>query len=59
MSLVNKFDGSVTGSKKNDAYHWAIDNLMDKVNPTKMGYYLDYYWTTNPKKDYNMFTVSN
>ncbi len=30
ISLVGQFDGSETGSAKNDAYRWAIRNYLDK-----------------------------
>ena len=30
FDLVDKFDGSVTGSAKNDAYRWAIENYLVK-----------------------------
>lgn len=30
FDLVDKFDGSVTGSAKNDAYRWAIENYLAK-----------------------------
>ncbi|MBQ7338714.1 MAG: hypothetical protein IJW40_09725 [Clostridia bacterium] len=30
VSLVDQFDGSVTGSAKNDAYRWAIENYLAK-----------------------------
>ena len=29
ISLVDKFDGSKTGSAKNDAYRWAIENYLE------------------------------
>lgn len=50
-SLVGQFDGSVTGSVKNDAYRWAADNLLTnatfgrRANPAVQGYMIDYYWT--------------
>ena len=30
INLVDKFDGSITGSAKNDAYRWAIENYLAK-----------------------------
>ncbi len=30
ISLVGQFDGSITGSAKNDAYRWAIENYLAK-----------------------------
>lgn len=59
VNLVGKFTGAVTQSKKDDAYYWAVDNYMSKVNPLKMGYYLDYFWTTNAIHPYSMNTVVN
>lgn len=40
-----QFDGSVTGSKKNDAYRWAISNFMDKglCNTHRICLYTDPY----------------
>jgi hypothetical protein len=50
-SLVNQFNGSRTGSAKNDAYRWAADNLIlnatfgARADPTVMAYMIDYFWT--------------
>lgn len=30
INLVDQFDGSKTGSAKNDAYEWAIENYLEK-----------------------------
>jgi len=55
-SLVGKFDGSVTGSRKNDAYVWFIDNYMQshgnvktkyELNTAVQGYFMDYWWALN------------
>ncbi|MBI2301745.1 MAG: hypothetical protein HYU66_22815 [Armatimonadetes bacterium] len=37
-----------TGSAKNDAYRWLIDQYVQtgRANARKMGYYLDSYWLT-------------
>jgi len=39
---------SSTGSAKCDAYIWAKERYLDtgKCDPTKIGYYIDYFWTT-------------
>lgn len=45
LSLVDRFDGSRTGSAKCDAYLWAKEQYLDtgKTNPTLMAYYIDAY----------------
>ena len=45
QSLVGKFDGSVTGSRKNDAYKWFIERYMSpanrtRVDPSYQGYFM-------------------
>jgi hypothetical protein len=48
VNLVNKFNGSVTGSSKCDAYLWAKEQYLDsnKSNPTLLAYYVDYFGAT-------------
>ncbi len=41
MSLIGKFTGSVTGSRKNDAYRWALDNYMHRCSSKYVAYTLD------------------
>ncbi len=45
MSLVGRFDGSETGSRKCDAYRWAQREFLDKglCNDALMAYYIDGY----------------
>ena len=45
MSLVGKFTGARTHSKKNDAYLWAKETYLDtgKTNPLLLAYYVDYF----------------
>ena len=45
ISLVNRFDGSISGSAKCDAYRWAQKEYLDegKCNPALMAYYIDAY----------------
>lgn len=47
-TLVNQFNGNITGSVKRDAYTWAVDNYIktNKVDASNLAYYIDYYWTT-------------
>ena len=45
ISLVNKFDGSLTGNVKTDAYEWFRTNYMQKksnssFNPAIQGYFM-------------------
>jgi hypothetical protein len=45
QSLVGKFDGSITGSRKNDAYKWFIERYMSpanrsRVDPSYQGYFM-------------------
>ena len=55
-TMEKQFDGSRTGSAKNDAYRWAADNLITNatfgatVDPTVMAYMVDYFWTTVSSK---------
>lgn len=45
-----QFDGRMSGSAKNDAYRWAITNLLlnstfgTLANPIVQGYMIDYFW---------------
>jgi len=41
MSLIGKFTGSITGSRKNDAYRWALDNYMSRCSSQYVAYTLD------------------
>ena len=41
MSLVGKFNGSTTGSAKNDAYRWALDNYFDRCSYEYIAYTVD------------------
>jgi len=50
-----------TGSAKCDAYIWAKEKYLDagRCEPTKMGYYMDAYWLTNPGGYVPNHTLSN
>lgn len=51
-----------TGSAKNDAYHWFIENYLKtgKCNTEFAGYYIDQYWMKNPKSaPSNHHTLTN
>jgi|GEM_PF-1292405 len=41
MTLVGKFTGSTTGSKKNDAYRWALDNYFSRCSYDYIAYTTD------------------
>ena len=41
MSLVGKFNGSTTGSAKNDAYRWALDNYFNRCSYDYVAYTVD------------------
>ncbi|MCC6489000.1 MAG: hypothetical protein IT364_15985 [Candidatus Hydrogenedentes bacterium] len=45
LSLVGKFDGSISGSAKIDAYQWAKENYLDKgkCHPALLAYFIDAY----------------
>lgn len=68
-SLVGMFNGSVTGSAKNDAYRWAITEYLTppapgqrtRADPSALGYFVDWFWTTVSGKSasYADNTVSN
>jgi hypothetical protein len=83
-SLVDKFDSFGTipdidepssGSRKNDAYRWAIvrylsdnhegspDNPLKPIpcNPRRMGYYMDAFWIRDPEPglDWSNHCLSN
>lgn len=63
MSLVGQFNGSVSGSAKNDAYLWAITEFLEsgELDAAYMGYYIDYFWTRPgvASSDHTINTVSN
>jgi hypothetical protein len=48
LDLVGRFNGSVTGSVKRDAYEWAVANYIatNKTDASSMAFYVDYWWTT-------------
>lgn len=48
LSLVGKFTGEVSGSRKCDAYLWAKEHYLDagKCNPRLMAYYVDAHTQT-------------
>ena len=56
-----KPDGSSMFTGKCEAYVWAKERYLDtgKCNPTKMGYYIDAYWLTNPGGYIPNHTLSN
>ncbi len=68
-TLVNKFNGSLTGSKKNDPYEWFRlnymvprnnDNNKYNFNPTVMGYLIDMWWVENvPSVDRQSLAIIN
>jgi GxGYxYP putative glycoside hydrolase C-terminal domain/GxGYxY sequence motif in domain of unknown function N-terminal len=41
-----------TGSRKNDAYRWLIENYLKtgKLDPTEVGYMIDAYWLVSAAK---------
>ena len=41
MTLVGKFTGATTGSAKNDAYRWALDNYFDRCSYEYIAYTVD------------------
>jgi hypothetical protein len=45
LSLVDRFDGSESGSAKCDAYRWALREYLEKgkCHPALMAYYVDAY----------------
>ena len=47
LNLVGMFNGSVSGSAKNDAYRWAISEFLTskESNAAYTAYYVDYWWT--------------
>lgn len=49
ISLEGKFDGSVTGSAKNDAYRWALHEYLEKGLCSKdfICYYVDSFYARN------------
>jgi hypothetical protein len=48
VDLVGKFNGSVTGSAKCDAYMWAKEQYLDtnRSNTALIGYYVDFFGAT-------------
>jgi len=65
LSLVGLFSGSVTGSSKNDAYQWFLENYMSdraaketKVNSAVHGYLMDYWWALNSSPDVDRLNVA-
>jgi hypothetical protein len=65
-SFVAAFNTSGTGSVKRNAYEWAINQYLSNTSTTPsdgryLGYYLDYYWTTQPNVSdpYQKSTVLN
>jgi hypothetical protein len=49
-NLVGMFNGNISGSVKRDAYTWAVNEFIvsNKTDARNLGYYVDYFWTTNP-----------
>ena len=50
-SFYRQFSGNISGSAKNDAYRWAIENMLlnnrtfgTLANPTVHAYMIDYFW---------------
>ncbi len=41
MTLVGKFTGATTGSAKNDAYRWALDNYFNRCSYDYVAYTVD------------------
>jgi hypothetical protein len=64
---ASMFPGNVTGSRKGDAYMWAIHEFIEsnKSDAAVQGFYIDYYWTMAPAccgdahTDKLMSTLSN
>lgn len=50
LSLVDRFNGSVSGSAKCDAYLWALEHLLQPglTNTELLAYFVDYYWVSVP-----------
>ena len=50
VDLVGRFNGSRSGSAKNDAYLWAIDEYLSagRCDATQLAYYVDYAAATFP-----------
>lgn len=50
LSLVDRFNGSISGSAKCDAYLWALENLLQTglTNSELLAYFVDYYWVSVP-----------
>lgn len=50
LSLVDRFNGSISGSAKCDAYLWAIENLLQPglTNSELLAYFVDYFWVSVP-----------
>ena len=50
INLMGMFDGSVTGSAKNDAYRWAIENYLEKglCSTDYLAHYMDAWNSAAP-----------
>ena len=70
LDLRGRFTGNVSGSAKNDALRWAVQQFLSASQPSSpsangafLGYYVDYFWTTvapsQPSVPYVQHTVLN
>lgn len=64
VNLTGMFNGNVTGSAKNDAYRWAIDQYLvtpERADGRYLSYTVDWFWTTVSGKtgSFSDNTVSN
>lgn len=61
LTLVDKFDGSRSGSAKCDAYLWAKENYLDrgKCNPELMAYFIDAYSQQPDKPGFHYHDLYN
>ncbi|HPO15205.1 MAG TPA: GxGYxYP family putative glycoside hydrolase [Candidatus Hydrogenedentes bacterium] len=61
LSLVGKFDGKESGSRKCDAYLWAKREYLDKglCNPGLMAYYIDAYSQKPGKEGFHYTDLCN
>lgn len=70
LDLRGRFNGSVSGSAKNDALRWAVETFVNgpvsqpnSADGANLGFYIDYFWTTvaagSPSIPYVQHTVLN
>jgi hypothetical protein len=63
LNLVGRFNGSVTGSVKRDAYTWAVDTYLrtNRSDGSTLGYFVDRFVTTSASDPqvYSKATLAN